>query len=335
MKVLYAPIISYMRDVYNGKRKYNYATPLVIGTSVVGRIAAVGQDAVLLKEGDLVFFDCTIHGRDDSQAIFLMGLSEGGTDGSRKLMRGEWRDATFAEYAKVPLENVYQLEEKRLCGSLADGGLAYAPEQLVWLLQGLVPYGGLRSIGLQAGETIIVAPATGGFGSAAVVVASAMGARVIAMGRNVDALEKLKVLDPRIETVQMTGDLHTEMAALKKFGKIDAFFDISPAQAQQSTHIKSAIMSLRHEGRVSLMGGFVDDIPLPHRFIMRYDITLRGKWMYSRADILAFQGLLANGNLDLHKFVKILGKYKLENWEEAFEVAANGGRLGNLTLFEP
>lgn len=335
IKVLYAPIISYMRDVYNGKRPYKYATPLVIGTSVIGRVAATGDDAVLVKDGDLVYFDCTIHGRDDPGAIFLMGLSEGGTDGSRKLMHGEWRDATYAEYAKVPLENVYMFDERKLCGSPSDGGLGYAPEQLVWLLRALVPYGGMRSIGLQAGETIIVAPATGGFGSAAVIVASAMGARVIAMGRNAQALENLKTLAPKVETVQMTGDLESEMAALKKFGKIDAFFDISPAQAQQSTHLKAAIMSLRHEGRVSLMGGFTDEVAIPHRFIMRYDITLKGKWMYSRADNIAFLDLLTNGNIDLHKFVKVQGTYKLEDWEEAFEAAANADRLGSMVMFTP
>lgn len=177
VRILYAPIISYMRDVYNGKRKYAYQTPLVPGTSAIGRVAATGPDAVLLQVGDLVYFDCTIHGRDDADAIFLMGLSEGGTDGSRKLMRDEWRQGTFAEYAKLPLENLYFLDEEKLCGSPTDGGLGYAPEQLCWMLQALVPFGGLRSIGLQPGETVIIAPATGGFGSAAVVVALAMGAR--------------------------------------------------------------------------------------------------------------------------------------------------------------
>jgi D-arabinose 1-dehydrogenase-like Zn-dependent alcohol dehydrogenase len=336
VRVLYAPVVSYMRDVYNGKRKYAYPTPIVPGASIIGRVVATGPDAVLLKEGDLIYFDLTIRGRDDNSAIMLMGVTEGGTEGSRKLMSGEWRESTFAEYAKLPLENVFRLDEKRLCGPLEEGGLGYAQEQLSWILQGLIPYGGLKSINIQPGETVIITPATGGFGSAAVVVALAMGARVIAMGRNAEALMNLKKLSPRVETVQMTGDLQAELAALKKLGRIDAFFDISPSEAQSSTHFKAAILSLRPEGRVSLMGGLLEDLPIPHRFVMRFGITLRGKWMYSREDNISFLNLLTSGVLDVRDIVKVLGSFKLEEWEQAFELAATeGGRLGQMVVLTP
>ena len=33
-------------------------------------------------------------------------------------MNGEWRDATFAEYAKLPLENCHVLNEEVLLGRL-------------------------------------------------------------------------------------------------------------------------------------------------------------------------------------------------------------------------
>jgi hypothetical protein len=39
-----------------------------------------------------------------------------------------------------------------------------------------------------------------------------MGARVIALGRNTQTLEKLKKLGDRVETEQLTGDLLSEMA---------------------------------------------------------------------------------------------------------------------------
>lgn len=106
----------------------------------------------------------------------------------------------------------------------------------------LVPYGGLRSVDLQAGGTVIVTPATGSFGSAAVLVALAMGAgKVIAMGRNTEALANLRARDARIETVQMTGDLEEEMKALQAFGKADVHFDISPAVSEGFTHFRAAI----------------------------------------------------------------------------------------------
>jgi hypothetical protein len=44
---------------------------------------------------------------------------------------------------------------------------------------------------------------------------------------------------------------------------IDAYFDISLPQVAKSMHIKSCILALRQGGRVSLMGGQMEDVPLP------------------------------------------------------------------------
>ncbi|KAI1329279.1 alcohol dehydrogenase [Xylariaceae sp. FL0255] len=337
IKVISAPIISYMREVYNGTRKYPYPTPMTPGTNAIGRVVAIGPDATLLKEGDLVYFDCTIRGRDDDTSIILNGLSSGMTPGAQILIEGEWRDSTYAEYARLPLENLFKLDEARLLGPTSEGGLGYEIGQLGGSMTGLVAYGGLRSIVLQAGETIIISPASGGFGSAAVLISLALGARVIAMGRNAKALANAKALNPgRVETVQMTGDVETETAALKKFGPIDAFFDISPPEAADSTHFKSAILSLRHSGRISLMGGIKGDLAIPHRTIMRNDLTIRGKWMYSRADCLHFVKLLQTGVLDVRNVAKIEGIFKLEEWKEALDAAAErGGRLGQVVMFTP
>ena len=216
--------------------------PLVPGTSAVGRIAAVGPDATVLEPGMLVLVDCTIRGRDDVTAVFLGGITQGFSKGSRKLMEGEWRDSTYAEYAKVPLETCEMLDEARLCGEMG-----YEIAELPFIATLMVPYGGLRDIGLEVGETVIVSPATGAFGGAAVLVALAMGARVIAMGRNVAALERIKKRSERIETVPITGDVLKDTEALKSFGPVDAFFDISPGEAAKSTHIKSGILALKRK----------------------------------------------------------------------------------------
>jgi D-arabinose 1-dehydrogenase-like Zn-dependent alcohol dehydrogenase len=92
VQVLRAGVVSYMRDIYNGKRKYPFPTPLIAGTSAIGRVVAVGPDAVKLKSGDLCFVDCTIRSRD-SDDVFLSGISQGFGEGSAKLMRDVWRDS--------------------------------------------------------------------------------------------------------------------------------------------------------------------------------------------------------------------------------------------------
>ena len=310
---------------------------MIPGTSAIGRIAAVGPDATSLKEGQLVYVDCFIRGRDDQTAVFLGGVHEGYSPQSQRMMRGEWRDSTFCEYAKMPLETLEVLDESKLLGEVSNGGLGYKVEDLAYLGAMLVPYGGLNSIGLKSGETIVIGPATGGFGGAAVLVALAMGARVIAMGRNKKALEELAKGRERVETVAITGDMAKDLEALKAFGTIDAFLDISPPEASKSTHIKSAILALRHSGRVSLMGGTQEDVALPHSKIMHFDIALKGKYMYDRDDIKTMIKMIQVGVLPIGEKAgfQVTGKFGLEDWDAAFTSAAENATVGKFAVFTP
>ncbi|TAQ85286.1 hypothetical protein B7494_g6383 [Chlorociboria aeruginascens] len=337
VKVIAANVVSYSGEVFNGKRKYNYPTPIVTGFSAVGRVAATGPDSTLLLPGRLVFVDCVIRGRDDPSVVMLSGFMEGVTEGSRKLIRGEWRDSTYAEYVKAPLENCIPLNEAVLCGNPKDGGLGYDVDRLAFISTLLVPYGGLRDMRLEAGETVIIAPATGGFGGSAVLTALAMGTKVIAMGRNAEALAKLKTLSRRVETVQITGNQEEEIAALQKFGSADAFLDISPKEASNSTHFKSAILSLRRGGRVSLMGGYLGDIAIPHMIVMMNSIKLHGVWMYTRDDIGMLMKMIESGVLGLgdKDGVSVVGTFPLEKWQEAFDVAAKNATMGRMVLLKP
>lgn len=342
IRVLAAGVIPHMRGIYDGTAKYGsgpfiFPTPLVIGNSAIGRVAAVGPDGTKLTPGQLVLVDPTIRSRDDPTGdIILAGVHEGFTDGSRKLMRGEWRDSTFAEYAKVPLENCHVLNEKRLLWSIKEGGLGYQLESLLYLLTLLIPYGGLRDINLQAGETIIVSPATGSISGAAVRVALAMGARVIAMGRNVEALQKVAATSERVEVVPITSDAQADLESLQRLGPIDTFFELNPPAASHSNNIKTAIQALRPGGRVSLMGGIPEDVPLPISTILLNNLTLKGRFMYDREDVAALFKLVETGLLKLDESagVKVVGKFGLEDWDEAFTTAAKKSSEG-LTVIAP
>lgn len=281
--------------------------------------------------------DCFIRGRDDPSARILLGFSEGlgRAGGMKKLMSGEWRDGTLAEYAKVPLENCFVLDEAKLTRGVGEGGMGYDLERLSYVSTLLVPYGGMRDVGLQAGETVIVAPATGAYGGAAVQVALAMGAgKVIAMGRNQEKLKKIKSISERVEIVPITGDMEKETEALEQYGPVDVFFDISPPEAKLSTHVDSGIRALRHGGRVSLMGGIGREVPLPFFWIVAQDLQLKGKLMYERKDIGAFIQLLNSGVIRLDG-VEIVAKFGLEEWKTAFEVAKEKADMGQVVLIAP
>ncbi len=240
-------------------------------------------------------------------------------------MESVWRDGTYAEYAKLPLENCSPMDEARLLGYPDDGGLGYSVEDLMYLWMISIPVGGLRDVDVKAGEKVIIAPAAGAFGSAAMVTALAMGARVIAVGHDTETLERLKPLSPegRIRIVQNTGDVMADVKEVTKDGPADVFFDISPGKAANSTHFKSCIQALRRGGRVSLMGPHQEH-SLPALTIVLYDITIKGKWMYTKEDVRVMIRLVETGYLKLGKAggIETVGTFPLEQFDAAFDAAA-------------
>ena len=335
VRILSAGVLSYQRDIYDGGREYPLPRPLVGGMSAIGRVVAVGRDVVALQPGALVYVDCIIRGRDDLDAVILSANSDGFSESAQKLMKDVWRDGVFAEFAKWPLESCVPLDEERLCQSLG-----YGIHDLTYISYLLVAFGGLRDIRVEPGETVIVCPATGGFGGAGVQVAIAMGARVIAMGRNEDELTRLKahVLDgtpgASIEMVKITGDEDKDAAALQKFGTIDAVLDLSPPAASKSPHLNSAIVALRRRGRISLMGGFHDG-PIPSFQLIAKDITVKGKFMYEREDMHQLLKMLERGLFPKAADLVKVKSFSLDHWKAALDTAAEYTGIGRFVVITP
>jgi NADPH:quinone reductase-like Zn-dependent oxidoreductase len=232
---------------------------------------------VALREGQLVYVDCVVKARDDPDSLFLSAVIEGFGEGSKKLMREVWRDGAFGEFARMPLENVIPLDEPRLVKELG-----YSEERLVQIAALMVPFGGLRDLKIEPGETVVASPATGHYSAAGVQVAFAFGARVIAFARSAEKLKVLKEFvqrgDPgaRIETVISTGDEDKDAKLLRQFGVVDAVLDLTPSSASDSTFTKSAIKALRRGGRVSLMGATQN---IGAAEILTNSITLKGTFV--------------------------------------------------------
>lgn len=201
-----------------------------------------------------------------------------------------------------------------------------------------VVYGGLLSSDLKAGQTVAITGATGPFGSAAVAVALAMGARrVIASGRNATVLESYKAkFGPRVYPLVATGDEAQDTANFIKAAgegfQIDVTFDMLPPAAPFHT-ARAAINALRTGGTAILMGGVQSNVELPYGVMMSKNLTVKGVFMYPRHATLNLLGMLEAGLLDptlvAHK------EFKLDQVEEAVQWAKNHGGPFDATTLSP
>ncbi|KAK7413082.1 hypothetical protein QQX98_008030 [Neonectria punicea] len=337
IRVLAASLRANTPTVYrNPESGHPLPLPFVPGFACIGRIVDTGPDATRLKPDQLVFFDPYILGRDGSDSTYVSGLMEGSSEGGRILARGEWRVPTYAEYAKLPLENCHALDEKRLFGDLKDGGLGYNLDNLTHIFSMLIPFGGLCDIDIKAGETIIIAPATGRYGSAAVHLALAIGARVIAIGRNATVLSQLDTLSSRITTVKVTNDVEEDTRAPRSAAPegIDAFWDMSPPAAGASTHFRSCLNVLKPGARIDLMGSVLSGVSFSYMELLMGKITIKGSWMCTREETVRLLRMVESGVLPLGAKAGMgpVRRFQLAQWEEALNAAAEHIEPGEIVI---
>ncbi|KAH9892326.1 NAD(P)-binding protein [Xylariomycetidae sp. FL2044] len=312
---------------------FTFPVPGVYGSNAVGRVVAAGPDAAALEPGQLVLVDSVVQARDDPNVMFLQGLMNDGSPPVRKLADGVWRDGFWQSHAVVPLENATPLDEDRLLGRLG-----YTVPELTYISRFAVAYGAMSTGGIKAGETVIIGPASGHFGGAAVELASAMGARVIALGRTPETLAKLKAAVPRVETVTITGDVEKDTQAILAFGLADAFIDYTPHGVRaEPSHIRSAMMALRRRGRMILMGGLGAQIAIPYFMVMLKSIEIKGRWMYTREELRQLVKMAETGVLKLGRAAghETKGSYQLEDYEAALAEAAKQKAWGKQCVFTP
>ncbi|KAK4032847.1 isopropanol dehydrogenase [Parachaetomium inaequale] len=334
VKVLAAPVLPYMKQVLDGTRGYPLTLPIVPSSSCIARVHAVAGDAVRLRPGQLVLCDLTIRARDQPATTILQGLNAF----SAPALMAQWADGSFAEYAVFPLENVFALDEDRLLRRLG-----YSVEDLCLISACNVAFGGLAALDVKPGEKVVVCPATGRFGGAAVATALAMGARVWAAGRNAETLRALALPyadTGRIETVVLGGDLEQDKKTLLETAGgegFDCYVDFSPPQAADSNHIQACLGSLRPFGRAVLNGGSLGAVSIPYLELMLKSLRIYGRFMYEREHTVRLIQMVEAGLLPLGDRInsKTVGRFKLDQIYEAMELASKESGWGKQVVLLP
>ncbi|KAJ0382866.1 hypothetical protein COL922a_011679 [Colletotrichum nupharicola] len=181
----------------------------------------------------------------------------------------------------------------------------------------LVPFGGLADIDVKSGDTVIVAPATGRYGSAAVHLALAMGAHVIAIGRNGPVLEQIASINARVSTVKLTNVVEQDTQMLRKAcrGSADAFWDM-------------------HGAKVNLEGSVLSGINFGYMDILGRGLTIKGTWMCTPEQTERLIKMVETGVLPLGRKAGMepVQKFRLEDWEQAWDAAEEKREPGEIVI---
>jgi alcohol dehydrogenase len=289
-------LLSYLRSYVDGQLP-GYRPPqgeFTPGTNGIGVIEAVGAGVYGLSAGQRVFCSpyLVVSENVAEPAEALIALTALTAEPASAALLDRWRDGTLAELALVPAPAVTPI----------PSALDHIPSgRLAPLSRCVVPYGGFLRGRLAPGELVVVHGATGAFGSAAVLVAIAMGAsQVIAAGRNQATLARLAGL-PRVITVRMTGDIDADARALRDAaGPADCALDMI-GRAGTAHGTLATLNSLRRGGRLVLMGSMTVPLPLDYAQLLRTGREILGNFMYPRQAPRLLLQLAASGQLDLER----------------------------------
>jgi zinc-binding alcohol dehydrogenase/oxidoreductase len=208
-------------------------------------------------------------------------INPGIEHGDRISVIGEHMDGTHAELIAVPEANVYALPEEISFEQAAAFPLAF--ETVYRML--------VTRAGLQAGEWVLAWGAGSGIGSAALVIARALGGHVIATSSSDAKLELARGLGADAVVNHATGDVIEAVKDVTGGHGVDVVVEhVGEATWQTS------LQAVRPHGRITVCGATTGPNPKAalHRVWWK-QLTVLGSTMGTKADFEAVYELVKAG----------------------------------------
>lgn len=291
VRVERALVPSFTAAIMSGKMPFPLPTPYTPGPSCVGVVEEVGPGSVGISVGQRVFC-AAVHSANvngGAREEILVGWF-GVTPGCGPLLE-QWKNGSFAEKAVYPVDCVTPVGEDAAKKLIAIGSLSIA-------------HGALLRGELQPGMSVLVNGGTGNLGSAAVLVALAMGAsRVYAAGRSDAMLDRLQAVDPaRVIPVHLTGD---DTAYATQLGRqvegVDVVID-ALGYVMSPVPTLAALSRLRPGGTGVFMGGVLVDVPISYPMTLGTRTTIRGSFMHPPSTPATVLKMVRSGLIDVERF---------------------------------
>ena len=269
--------------------------PIVPGHEVAGTVVEVGEGVTNVKPGDVVVAPASSTG-DSRSCRFCR-------DGNSNICEHLWipgfgTNGCYAEYMLVPSRSVVDLVKvpqgvKPEWAAITGCGFGTAWNALV--LKGEV----------KPGDVVLVTGA-GGMGLSATAIATAMGAKVIAIDVNPASLDKARRLGA-VATYHYSGDpqelgkLVTE-EIMRTYGFVDAVFDTTG-----SPEVLSPVLpAVRPQGRILLAGLMMkgkETWPLAADLVVARELRIQGVLMLASQKYEGIFKLMTEGRVNLDPMI--------------------------------
>ena len=273
--------------------------PRIQGADVAGQIAALGAGVDSTRIGERVILDPWILATGDW------------LDASRSLYLGSECDGGFAEYTCIRSENALRIET-----SYSDAELATYPCACT-TAENLVSRSGLRP-----GESVVIAGASGGVGSAAIQLCRLRGARVIAIA-SAAKTESLQQLGADQVVDRNTADLKGAIIDAAA-GQVDVALDVVGGSM-----FMPLINSLRQGGRYSSCGAISGPmVEFDLRHLVYKDLQLTGATIVPPGTMRRLVSLIEQGLLK----PLLAQTFSLKNLGKAQEMFMLKQHVGNIVV---
>jgi len=252
--------------------------PHILGSDIAGIVAEVGAQVKEVKVGDRVIINPSLS----------CGRCEYCIAGEDSLcvdygIIGEHVDGGYAQYVKVPAENVLMLPENFSFEAAAAVPLVF---MTAWRML-------ITRAKLRAGEDVLILGAGGGVGSAALQIAKLCGARVFAAASTEEKLTKAKELGADVLINYTKTDFDKEIWRLTNRRGVDVVVENVGAATWQKS-----LKSLARNGRLVTCGATAGPTPeMDIRLIFWKQLQIIGSTMGSRKELADVLRLVWAGKL--------------------------------------
>jgi 2-desacetyl-2-hydroxyethyl bacteriochlorophyllide A dehydrogenase len=264
--------------VREGNPAYPMPLPHVSGADVAGVVEQIGAHVDGVTTGQRVFIspglscwrcEQCLAGRDNfCRSYGILGaITHGG----------------YAEYVKVPFRNVLPIPE-----NLSFEQAAAFPLVSVTASRML-----FASAGLQHGETVLIMGGGSGVGSMAVQLAKLAGARVMTTVGSDDKIPKAVILGADAVINHAKEKVADRVKLLTEGRGVDVVIEhIGPEVWDTCIH------SLAKGGRLITCGATTGgDVKLNLRYVFSRQLTIKGSYMGTRAELVKVADLMGQGRL--------------------------------------